>query len=156
MTCMSSLALYIKQTSIHSSLTPQFTYNLLVQKLASHLGNIINIMAGSNKLVMIGVLLAILMIGSVNGIAVCNVDSGDLLACLPSCNGRTPQAPPSSECCSTLKNANLGCLCGHRNNWLLKWMYNVDFQQAMAIPALCHIVDKSWICDQYRTSLSHI
>lgn len=109
-------------------------------------------MAGSNnsqKLVIFGMLLAILMIGSeptmINGqIILCNVGLGDLMTCKPFANGHVPQLPPSSQCCSVLQNADLDCLCGYQDNALLKRQINT--QQAMALPALCGIKDKNWHC----------
>ncbi|XP_028798486.1 putative lipid-transfer protein DIR1 [Neltuma alba] len=111
-------------------------------------------MAGlSKKLVVVGLVLALAIIMGSDPIMVsgddgvlCGVSAQGLMDCRPSVSGDEPQVPPTSDCCSALSGADLKCLCRLKNQRTLLRFYNIDPKQAMALPALCKIVDHAWHC----------
>ncbi|KAK7257923.1 hypothetical protein RIF29_32252 [Crotalaria pallida] len=107
-------------------------------------------MEACNKKFMIVVAIVITMIGSgtmlVNGQTFCHMSKAGLKACLPSCSGDNPVDPPAPACCSAIANADLPCLCQYKDSSLLKTIYGVDPNQAMALPVKCKVVDSSFHC----------
>ncbi|KAK4284687.1 hypothetical protein QN277_001482 [Acacia crassicarpa] len=117
-------------------------------------------MGGLNKkLVVVGLFLAMVaIIGSSEALRVsgdddqgvlCGMSAQGLMDCRPSVSGQVPQVPPSNNCCSALSALsadNRKCLCRLKNSKTLLYFYHVDPKQAMALPALCQIVDSSWRC----------
>ncbi|KAF1898827.1 hypothetical protein Lal_00018947 [Lupinus albus] len=68
-----------------------------------------------------------------------------LKSCLPSVSGENP-VPPTPACCSAIANADLHCLCQYKDSTLLKSIYGVDPNLAMALPVKCNVVDPSFHC----------
>lgn len=66
---------------------------------------------------------------------ICGVPYDDLVKCRPSVTPPDP-TPPTSECCATLKMADLSCLCSYKNSPLLP-ILNIDPNLAVALPAQC-------------------
>ncbi|XP_054787988.1 putative lipid-transfer protein DIR1 [Prosopis cineraria] len=109
-------------------------------------------MAGLNeKLVVVGVFLAMAIVGSETLVAsgegvLCGMSTQGLMDCRPSVSGQQPQVPPTSDCCSALSGADLKCLCRLKNSKTLLTFYNIDPKQATALPAQCKVVDPVWHC----------
>ncbi|KAL4185291.1 hypothetical protein AMTRI_Chr10g5160 [Amborella trichopoda] len=73
-----------------------------------------------------------------NGMEICGMDSGELQQCLPAIRGPSPSAP-NPGCCSTIRKADLLCLCSYRDSFLLP-TFGVDPKLAMALPRECHLI----------------
>ena len=75
--------------------------------------------------------------------AVCDMNNDDFMACQPAAAATTNPTPdPSEECCTTLKKADLKCLCSYKNSpWLS--LYNIDPKRAMELPAKCGLTPPS-------------
>lgn len=68
---------------------------------------------------------------------VCGIPVTSLLSCLPSVKQPNP-APPSAQCCATLKQAEADekCLCSYASSPLLP-KYGIDKGLFLALPAKC-------------------
>ncbi|ONK78206.1 uncharacterized protein A4U43_C02F15640 [Asparagus officinalis] len=67
--------------------------------------------------------------------AICSMSSEGMEACKPSVSGPSP-APPSEDCCSALRDADLDCLCSYRNSALLPTL-GIDPDLAVKLPKKC-------------------
>ncbi|TKY67532.1 putative lipid-transfer protein DIR1 [Spatholobus suberectus] len=101
-------------------------------------------MEAYKKVMIVGMLLAIVMIGSgpmlANGqYSFCHMPKDGLKACLPSVSGDNP-VDPSTACCSAIAKADLQCFCRYKDSGLLP-IYGVDPNEAMQLPVKCKVVD---------------
>ncbi|KAK7312360.1 hypothetical protein VNO77_36153 [Canavalia gladiata] len=102
-------------------------------------------MEGVKKVMILGMLLGLVMIGSEPNLtkaqSFCRMPKEGLKACLPSCvNGENNVDPPSSACCTAISKADLKCLCQYRDSGFLTF-YGVDPDKAMQLPVKCKIMD---------------
>ncbi|XP_061354940.1 putative lipid-transfer protein DIR1 [Gastrolobium bilobum] len=101
-------------------------------------------MEAYKKLMIVGMLLVIAMIGSkpilANGQSFCHMSKEGFKACMPSVSGENPVDPPTSACCSAIAKADLKCLCRYKDSGLLTF-YGVDPNEAMQLPVKCKLVD---------------
>ncbi|XP_068640964.1 putative lipid-transfer protein DIR1 [Aristolochia californica] len=65
----------------------------------------------------------------------CNMDAAQLAECLPAIRAPSP-SPPSKGCCDVMGTADLHCLCGYKDSYLLP-SFGVDPKLAMALPRKC-------------------
>lgn len=93
-------------------------------------------MGGNYKLVVLVVALVVLLEGSTVS-SLCNMTDEGLADCKPSVT-KTNTTPPTPECCEALKGADLKCLCGYKNSFLLPSL-GIDPPLAMALPAKCNL-----------------
>ncbi|XP_058070738.1 putative lipid-transfer protein DIR1 [Magnolia sinica] len=91
-------------------------------------------MANVNVGLVLVVLLAIAMEGG-GAMKICDMDTTQLADCLPSIRGPSP-SPPSNGCCDTIRTADLYCLCGYKNSYLLP-SFGVDPKLAIQLPVKC-------------------
>ncbi|BFG42614.1 hypothetical protein CerSpe_288880 [Prunus speciosa] len=100
-------------------------------------------MMGRNfKLVFVLVVaMAVLLEGS-RVLGLCNMSDEGLASCKPAVAKATPEKPnpekPTPECCEALKGADLKCLCGYKNSFILPSL-GIDPALAMALPAKCNL-----------------
>ncbi|XP_027355366.1 putative lipid-transfer protein DIR1 [Abrus precatorius] len=110
-------------------------------------------MEAYKKVMMVGMLMAIVMIGSTPMLAngqyssFCHMPIEGLKACLPCVSGDNPIDPPTSACCSGIAKADLQCFCHYKDSGLLS-IYGVDPTKAMDLPVKCKIVD-SFHCQKH-------
>ncbi|KAE9620400.1 putative bifunctional inhibitor/plant lipid transfer protein/seed storage helical [Lupinus albus] len=99
------------------------------------------------KFVIVVAIMSMIVSGStlVNGQSFCHMSKAGLKSCLPSVSGENP-VPPTPACCSAIANADLHCLCQYKDSTLLKSIYGVDPNLAMALPVKCNVVDPSFHC----------
>lgn len=82
------------------------------------------------------VLLAICLVALVGrgrAMTLCKVDSDKLGICLPAVTGKSPP-PPSENCCSIIKQADLPCLCSYKE--VLR-AFKIDPASAVELPEKC-------------------
>ncbi|XP_020218093.1 putative lipid-transfer protein DIR1 [Cajanus cajan] len=101
-------------------------------------------MIGMEKIMIVVVVLAIVMIGSgpmlaMGQLSFCHMPKDGLKACLPSVSGDNP-VDPSTACCSAIAKADLQCFCRYKDSGLLSF-YGVDPNKAMELPVKCKVVD---------------
>uniref|UniRef100_A0A2N9GZW0 Bifunctional inhibitor/plant lipid transfer protein/seed storage helical domain-containing protein n=1 Tax=Fagus sylvatica TaxID=28930 RepID=A0A2N9GZW0_FAGSY len=65
--------------------------------------------------------------------AICNIDSTKLTQCLPAVNGQSPP-PPTKQCCTVVRHANLPCLCNYKS---LLPAFGINPTHALALPKKC-------------------
>lgn len=66
---------------------------------------------------------------------ICNIKDGGLDACKPSVTSSNPQ-PPSNTCCSSISNADMGCICGYLNT-IFPGIFGVNTGLAKKVPGQC-------------------
>ncbi|KAH7833009.1 hypothetical protein Vadar_002338 [Vaccinium darrowii] len=82
-------------------------------------------------------LILVLVIHSSDAQTICKVTVQGLMACRGAVTPPNP-APPTSACCSVLKNADLKCLCSYKNSTLLPSL-GIDPKLALQLPSKCKI-----------------
>ncbi|KAG6637703.1 putative lipid-transfer protein DIR1 [Carya illinoinensis] len=81
----------------------------------------------------VAVILLIALVGGAKATAICNIDSTKLNQCLPAVSGQSPP-PPSKQCCSVVRLANLPCLCSYKS---VLPAIGINPVYALALPKKC-------------------
>lgn len=68
-------------------------------------------------------------------VTLCNVDSNQLNYCLPAVRGGSPP-PPTEDCCSVVRQANLPCLCRYLS---VLPVFGIDPISAVTLPSRCSL-----------------
>ncbi|GMJ05055.1 hypothetical protein like AT5G55410 [Hibiscus trionum] len=92
-------------------------------------------MSGEKLLVqcMVATLLLIAVVEATDGPMICNIALNKLGQCRPAVTGKNPP-PPTKQCCSLIKHANLNCLCKFKSALpALK----IEPYRAFALPRKC-------------------
>ncbi|XP_021287900.1 putative lipid-transfer protein DIR1 [Herrania umbratica] len=94
-------------------------------------------MAGERLLVhCLAVMLLIALVeGATNEPTICNIALTKLKLCRPAVTGKYPP-PPTKECCSLMKQANLTCLCKFKEALPA---FEIDPARAFALPKKCNL-----------------
>ena len=95
---------------------------------------------GKKQLVLVLALLFV-VIGGLEALELCNMNEDGLMHCKPSVTTPNP-VDPTTDCCQALSVANLTCLCGYKNSFVLPSL-GIDPDLAMALPAKCHLTPPS-------------
>ncbi|XP_009358980.2 putative lipid-transfer protein DIR1 [Pyrus x bretschneideri] len=94
-------------------------------------------MGGNYKLVVVLVVALVVLLEGSTVSSLCNMTDEGIADCKPSVTKTNP-TPPTPECCEALKGADLKCLCGYKNSFLLPSL-GIDPTLAMALPAKCNL-----------------
>ncbi|KAM1791479.1 hypothetical protein ACFX12_035442 [Malus domestica] len=97
-------------------------------------------MGGNYKWVVVLVVALVVLLKGSTVSSLCNMTDEGIADCKPSVTktNPTPPTPPTPECCEALKGADLKCLCGYKNSFLLPSL-GIDPALAMALPAKCNL-----------------
>ncbi|KAG9149538.1 hypothetical protein Leryth_014326 [Lithospermum erythrorhizon] len=90
----------------------------------------------SKFLVKLMAVMVLVMVEGKMGMELCNMDENGIRACRPYVTQPNPMEDPSEECCGALTKADLQCLCGYRNSFLLPSL-GIDPALALALPKKC-------------------
>ncbi|XP_057508393.1 putative lipid-transfer protein DIR1 [Actinidia eriantha] len=85
----------------------------------------------------VAALIVVTLMAGLDALVLCDMDDDGLMACKPAVTKPNPEAP-SPPCCEALSGANLTCLCGYRNSFMLPSL-GIDPDLAMALPAKCNL-----------------
>ncbi|CAL5353386.1 unnamed protein product [Camellia sinensis] len=94
-------------------------------------------MLGKRVVLVVVVVVLLGMVVGLEGLELCDINEDGLVACKPSVTQPDP-VDPTQGCCDALKVANLTCLCGYRNSFMLPSL-GIDPDLAMALPAKCNL-----------------
>ncbi|KAH7864498.1 hypothetical protein Vadar_030204 [Vaccinium darrowii] len=96
---------------------------------------------GRKLSVVVAVATLLLVIGGSEALELCNMKEDGLMACKPAVTQPNP-VDPTPPCCEALSGADLTCLCGYKNSFVLPSL-GIDPDLAMALPAKCKLTPPS-------------
>lgn len=82
---------------------------------------------------LVATLLLIAVVEGANEPNICNIPLNRLEQCLPAVTGKNPP-PPTKECCSLIKQADLTCLCNYKGALPA---LDIEPSRAFALPRKC-------------------
>ncbi|KAF9611986.1 hypothetical protein IFM89_037269 [Coptis chinensis] len=89
-----------------------------------------------HSFLLVGVLVVVAILGGSKAINICNMESSQLMQCLPAI--RPPPSAPTPGCCDLIRHANIPCLCSYKPYLPA---LGIDPTLALQLPKKCNMTD---------------